>query len=64
MILQVDEETHELIIGCLLECGYCDVVEDIVVYQECFEKIDDENVVVKAEEPKSKKKKNKKLCVD
>ena len=64
MILQVDEETHELIIGCLLECGYSDVVEDIVVYQECLEKIDDEDVVVEAEEPKSKKKKNKKICVD
>ena len=64
MILQVDEETHELIIGCLLECGYSDVIEDIVVYQECFEKIDDEDVVVEAEEPKSKKKKNKKICVD
>ena len=42
MILQVDEETHELIIGCLLECGYVDVIDDIVVYQECFEKVNDE----------------------
>tara|TARA_R100000541_G_scaffold59220_1_gene72313 strand:- start:1572 stop:1757 length:186 start_codon:yes stop_codon:yes gene_type:complete len=61
MILHVDDETHELIIGCLLECGYGDVIDDIVVYQECFEKVNDEEPIV---EPKSKKKKNKKLCVD
>lgn len=61
MILQVDDELHELIIGCLLECGYADVIDDIVVYQECFEKVNDEEPIV---EPKSKKKKNKKICAD
>lgn len=62
MILQVDEEIHELIIGCLMECGYTDVIDDIVIYQECFEKVNDDSE--DDDKPKSKKKKNKKICAD
>ncbi len=64
MILQVDNEIYELILQTLMECGYDDVIEDIVVYQECEnqdnevndDKSDDDN------KPKSSKKKNKKIC--
>ena len=55
MILQVDNEIYELILQTLMECGYDDVIEDIVVYQEC-ENQDDDN------KPKSSKKKKKKIC--
>ena len=57
MILQVDNEIYELILQTLMECGYDDVIEDIVVYQECFEEVNDDD-----NKPKSRKKKNKKIC--
>tara|TARA_R110000765_G_scaffold346126_1_gene436321 strand:+ start:1458 stop:1652 length:195 start_codon:yes stop_codon:yes gene_type:complete len=64
MILQVDEEIHELIIQCLLECGFVDEIDDITVYQECYEKIEDDEEKINVEPKTSKKKKNKKLYVD
>lgn len=65
MILEVDEELYELILQTLMDYGYDDFIEDIVVYQEDDEKkfwsemIDIQNDYNK---PKSKKKKNKKIC--
>lgn len=67
MILQVDEELYELILNTLMECGYDDAIEDIVVYHECIEEVNDESDDDESDDdnkPKSKKKKNKKICAN
>tara|TARA_R100001163_G_C5017262_1_gene161196 strand:+ start:366 stop:545 length:180 start_codon:yes stop_codon:yes gene_type:complete len=56
MILQVDNEIYELILQTLMECGYDDIIEDIVIYQECEHDKEDEPQPPKLQ----KKKKNKK----
>lgn len=60
MILQVDDEIYELILQTLMECGYDDVIEDIVIYQECeHESEDDDNDIIKPTKIEKKKKKKK-----